>query len=578
MECLKRVVSQNGRVQGKELQNVYLLLVVGFFSLLLVVGTALSPLPMCPLRVVAMGIVTAVGFTPPLMCVCGIHFSTRRVQAYMVLGGFAIIITDLEMRATSGPPQWPAFVLLADLSLVLGLSGRFASSLIAAAELWVFVSCVESTMRFGLYDLPGSQPTSDRWEALQDTVSCSQPPCATDTANAFRNMTMSALVMTVDFIATRRFSDSAEKGKAAMAYTIETVEAIAKLLAGYDIDTVAEMLHKAEGRLPPAMHDALFCLQANLRMYRPYLPKSCLPYDEDEAVTVISSISSDSPVSGPDIIKVTPVLAEQLGPPQLRKVTLMVAHFHDMTECLEGNAPSFAEWVACRLGSLLQAVETSRGLVDLFSGDRVFASFNASRMCAVHATYAASAAKDALHSLREGINIGLASGHAWCGDVGCQQMRRFDILGRVPAVAQGMERAGRVMGFDILCDTAVHREAAYRHLSLLLPRPLHLVCAVPDPPGVTATAVPGEWTNDLHRVYEVAKLDGCESSKGNSGPNEEWMYEIGHASARWDGFNRLAGRYLSKEEGVEKAAGLHGEKLREYISRSGGRHPLLVVV
>ena len=89
---------------------------------------------------------------------------------------------------------------------------------------------------------------------------------------AVREVLATSFPLILDFLATRGFAEEAEKEQAAMARTIETVEAAAQLLAGYDVDTVAELLEAAEGRLPPAMHAALQRLEDNLRLYRPYLP------------------------------------------------------------------------------------------------------------------------------------------------------------------------------------------------------------------------------------------------------------------------------------------------------------------
>eukprot|EP01061_Rhynchopus_euleeides_P047566 TRINITY_DN9590_c0_g3_i1.p3 TRINITY_DN9590_c0_g3~~TRINITY_DN9590_c0_g3_i1.p3 ORF type:complete len:141 (+),score=45.41 TRINITY_DN9590_c0_g3_i1:587-1009(+) len=102
--------------------------------------------------------------------------------------------------------------------------------------------------------------------------------------SAVTEIEVSLMVLLIDVAATRGFADSAER--AAMARTIETMGAIVQLLAGYDVNTVAEMLQEAgaEGRLPPAVHEALRSLEQNLRAYQPYLPKSCLPAQERDDV------------------------------------------------------------------------------------------------------------------------------------------------------------------------------------------------------------------------------------------------------------------------------------------------------
>ena len=232
------------------------------------------------------------------MC-AGVHLTHNIVRAYVVGMALVLISSDISSRSVGMQPIWPTFVLLADLSLVVGLSRRFATWLMGFTALWVIISVSETILRFGLFDLPGSAPDWYRWENIRGFVECTDPPCPISPAMGMYEMEISLIVLVVDFIATRGFAESAEREKAAMGRTIETVEAIAQLLAGYDVDTVAEMLQEAEaeGRLPAAMHEALRRLEQNLRAYRPYLPKSCLPAQQDDGevdAVAHSTILSDN--------------------------------------------------------------------------------------------------------------------------------------------------------------------------------------------------------------------------------------------------------------------------------------------
>ena len=66
-----------------------------------------------------------------------------------------------------------------------------------------------------------------------------------------------------------------------MKCTINTVQEIAMLLAGYDVEKVAELLEEHGGELPEGMTTALRKLEQNLRVYKAYLPQTCLPYEDE---------------------------------------------------------------------------------------------------------------------------------------------------------------------------------------------------------------------------------------------------------------------------------------------------------
>ena len=273
MGWFENVISMDGRLQGKARSDRRLMFVTSSsFGLFLGVITLFGPV-WAQIRIASLLNVIP-QFVVMGLCFCRVHLSHNIVRTYILVIAMGIIGTDMHLRTVVRPPIWPAFVLLADLALVLNLGRRFATGLTAVAALWVVISGMEEMLRFGLFDLPGSAPDWHRWEDLHDTVTCTHPPCPVKAMTGLSEIQFSIFVLLVDFAATRGFAESAEREKAATGRTIETVEAIAQLLAGYDVDTVAEMLQEAEaeGRLPAAMHEALHRLEQNLRAYRPYLP------------------------------------------------------------------------------------------------------------------------------------------------------------------------------------------------------------------------------------------------------------------------------------------------------------------
>eukprot|EP01061_Rhynchopus_euleeides_P046063 TRINITY_DN859_c0_g1_i7.p1 TRINITY_DN859_c0_g1~~TRINITY_DN859_c0_g1_i7.p1 ORF type:complete len:461 (+),score=157.89 TRINITY_DN859_c0_g1_i7:182-1384(+) len=400
-----------------------------------------------------------------------------------------------------------------------------------------------------------------------------------------------------------------------MGRTIETVEAIAQLLAGYDVDTVAEMLQEAEaeGRLPAAMHEALHRLEQNLRAYRPYLPKSCLPAQQDdggaegdcESLSIESSMGSvltPSPRnrSASGFADVPRVVAKVLGVLKSMRSTLLVVNTCNALACLEQDPRTFTSFFEMLLTNTMSAVESRRGLVDVFVGDRILASFNTSRPCLLHPTAAAGAAQQIVRAVQDDgmqrgdsvspfplrVNIGAASGRVLCGDTGCAEMRRFSLLGVLPVLACGMERAARAFGLDVVCNTALRQDAEHEHVLLLVPRMVRLV------------KQNAHGCEDAHTAVEVDNNDNSNSNnndmcfcvyallvkatEGSSQPggDGEWMYHIGKAAAEWDPYNAAMRAYLSGTD-MQKAgemAGEHHRQAHSTISLLGHTTPLAVHV
>eukprot|EP01061_Rhynchopus_euleeides_P046050 TRINITY_DN859_c0_g1_i10.p1 TRINITY_DN859_c0_g1~~TRINITY_DN859_c0_g1_i10.p1 ORF type:complete len:463 (+),score=152.88 TRINITY_DN859_c0_g1_i10:182-1390(+) len=402
-----------------------------------------------------------------------------------------------------------------------------------------------------------------------------------------------------------------------MGRTIETVEAIAQLLAGYDVDTVAEMLQEAEaeGRLPAAMHEALHRLEQNLRAYRPYLPKSCLPAEAREnrdSVHVTRSFGSLAAASDATHSQTSSehsdLQKEQqqsgatkaLGALKTVRTTLLVVNTHNALACLGDEPRTFTSFFEMLLTNTMSAVESRRGLVDVFVGDRILASFNTSRPCLLHPTAAAGAAQQIVRAVQDDgmqrgdsvspfplrVNIGAASGRVLCGDTGCAEMRRFSLLGVLPVLACGMERAARAFGLDVVCNTALRQDAEHEHVLLLVPRMVRLV------------KQNAHGCEDAHTAVEVDNNDNSNSNnndmcfcvyallvkatEGSSQPggDGEWMYHIGKAAAEWDPYNAAMRAYLSGTD-MQKAgemAGEHHRQAHSTISLLGHTTPLAVHV
>eukprot|EP01061_Rhynchopus_euleeides_P025901 TRINITY_DN4212_c0_g5_i1.p2 TRINITY_DN4212_c0_g5~~TRINITY_DN4212_c0_g5_i1.p2 ORF type:complete len:167 (+),score=39.96 TRINITY_DN4212_c0_g5_i1:34-501(+) len=153
-------------------------------------------------------------------------------------------------------------------------------------------------------------------------------------------------------------------------------------------------------------------------------------------------------------------------------------------------------------------------------------------------------------------------------------MRRFSLLGTLPMLACGMERAARAFGIDILCNTAMQREAEHEQVLLLVPRLVRLVKATACDSETLTAAVPGEGT---HRVYELL-AQGTDRRPNGA---QEWMYELVQnmcAAGDWETYNTAMQAYLEGASADDAAlcAGAHGSLLRSNARLLGGTCPLVV--
>eukprot|EP01061_Rhynchopus_euleeides_P025900 TRINITY_DN4212_c0_g4_i1.p1 TRINITY_DN4212_c0_g4~~TRINITY_DN4212_c0_g4_i1.p1 ORF type:complete len:168 (+),score=36.24 TRINITY_DN4212_c0_g4_i1:34-504(+) len=156
-------------------------------------------------------------------------------------------------------------------------------------------------------------------------------------------------------------------------------------------------------------------------------------------------------------------------------------------------------------------------------------------------------------------------------------MRRFSLLGTLPMLACGMERAARAFGIDILCNTVMQREAEHEQVLLLVPRLVRLVKATACGREVLTTAVAGEADKSSHPVYELWD-DGA--VRVDTVPQHEWIYEIGKGAAHWALYNTAIRSFItgSSVQHAVDTAGEHAAVVTEKIRLLGQATPLVVHV
>ena len=551
MGCLNRMLTLDGTLSKKELQKRKL-----FFTLnaMVLVFTVVFHILMHEeiwedqVSLVSQWVCFITSAYCVLAVVCKVPITNRILVCVSYAYAVVVFSGDFATRAGIGAPMWPLMVLIIDFMLVMRVDARYCFGLVCFTVAWLVLLFAEERLRFGLFDIPGTVSEDRRWSTLHETVDCTTPPCPRDTSTA---TLVSLQVFVVDFVATRGFASDILKEQECMQRTISAVQEIASLLAGYDVEQVAVLLETHEGALPSEMTLALRTLEENLRMYKAYLPKTCLPFGETE--------SSDA--GSKSLESIVPSTESNVGVPRSQRLalvpataTLMVLNVKDSLCMLSEEHTCFTDLFTGVLAKTLVEMDMQRGMVDTFIGDRVHCSFNASRRCGNHA---ASALHTAARMVRASVcatqvNIGIATGKVLCGDMGCAMMRRFSMVGTVLRDVQSVERAGRVLGCDVLCNRICFSDAECEHQLRLVP------CKVEFATGCVAVVA----------ELMVAALVTPDHNLKRRAENE-WMYAIG-GKKDWDDYNRAVEGYL-------KGNGSAGEIERLWVSAGGCGRPTSAV-
>ena len=218
------------------------------------------------------------------------------------------------------------------------------------------------------------------------------------------------------------------------------------------------------------------------------------------------------------------------------KATLFTVNVKDTLRLVSEDGTRFSELFTAVLLNALNATATRHGMVDVFVGDRVHCSFNASRKCANHATSALHAAtvlrRTGGEHMSAAFNVGIATGKLLRGDMGCEVMRRFSMVGTLVRDVHLIERAGRVFGCGVLCNRICFSDAECEHDLRLLP------CKVEVSQNCEAEI-----------VAELVLSD----NEADIVDDDEWMYVIG-GEKRWDAYNTAVRGYLRGAATAEQVA------------------------
>ena len=464
---------------------------------------------------------------------CKVDITDTFLEAIGATAMMVILISDLVSATFVGQDRfWPVLVVVIDVLLVCEAKPRTTATMVAVSSLYLLVMACESMFRFGILDIEvGNMVQSNR----REKVECDKLPCPQPADVALMTFVIQIFVFVSDFYCTRGFAQGLLKERNQVLASIRTANKIANSLASYDLDRAKELLD--ESTIPSDLREAFESLLSNLKKYKPYLPRSCLPFDnsEDEADNFSDSSHSKT-------MSISQVSSE-IGAQSIRsvlqrkcfrnlKASLFVVNVRNSITILESSLQSFESLVSSLVRTCFDIVSRTRGTPDLFLGDRLSANFGALRPSTIHVQSCLNAAVEVLKSSEKllspfqeessrklQINIGVATGAVACGDLGTETSLRYSVVGDMSKWVIAIERVGSSLGIPLAANEAFHKEVKETNQSKVI---FKLIIYDQKP----------RFVFEIIPTFEVA--------------NDEWMYQIHHCGAgKWDAYNTVAIALLS---------------------------------
>ena len=279
MRCLDAVLSLDGTLDKKDTQKrkLFFVLNIAVFFMMTGFSEALSEPRGRYLYFVTTVLTIAAAIYAIMLVLCKVKLTTPAIVFIASVYALGTFSADITAR-TFGDNSWPVLVIVVDFLLVMEVPAHYSMCIVCVAVVYFVVMGLEELFRFGILDIPGIMPQEVRADYMEKANQCTDLPCPGRSMN-FHLLAVGVFI--IDFIATRGFARGLLKEQASMERTINAVQEIAALLAGYDVEQVAELLKAHEGDLPEGMTAALRNLEENLRKYRPYLPAALFEVDED---------------------------------------------------------------------------------------------------------------------------------------------------------------------------------------------------------------------------------------------------------------------------------------------------------
>eukprot|EP00756_Hemistasia_phaeocysticola_P027697 Hpha_TRINITY_DN16130_c0_g7::TRINITY_DN16130_c0_g7_i1::g.5750::m.5750 len=488
------------------------------------------------------GVLMAIGAVSWILYFTAARFGASMglvLDLLMLQSVLVVVAIDLLHSATMQPQRWSLVVIILDIGLVFDRD-RVPKFVIPITIFYLFATSIEAHFRLGLYELPGEEP---------EICNCADPPCKTNIEKSFGSFTWAAGVLMFDYYFTRKFAHDLRYQLQRVKASVEVAAQVTAALARYDVDSAEKVITSGDN-LPEELVESFIQLLANLRSYKAYLPHSCLVQDkapdaqEEERRSSLSEEASENPSS-----LLTLATPQQVGAPMTdtsswssrgrrsRKRSMFSfesrSKASSVSECAgtdlktvprrarvslaAGNMIGYltsagnlagqpnADFIAADVERWCSAVVGAKGVMDLISGDRRYASFNARQTCAGH-----SSAAIGVLFVRAGDDLSecswsgcVVTGQAVSGDFGSTSVLRFMVLGGVSSSLHPLERIAAGWQTKVLADSEAFSSACYDWDAQLL--------------GAVFITKRGE---------RPLRLYGMASRRESGEEMEEWMYQL----------------------------------------------------
>eukprot|EP01060_Flectonema_neradi_P013421 TRINITY_DN20181_c0_g1_i1.p1 TRINITY_DN20181_c0_g1~~TRINITY_DN20181_c0_g1_i1.p1 ORF type:complete len:859 (+),score=157.18 TRINITY_DN20181_c0_g1_i1:73-2577(+) len=220
-----------------------------------------------------------------------------------------------------------------------------------------------------------------------------------------------------------------------------------------------------------AMQSFFLLMVKRLREYREYMPASILldeSDDEDEDCTAtsrdgtqsvtISLKSSSGEKTSTSVSTLSKKLEAHRITTEIRQKRVTVAMANIVGFLSEGRISKHREYLALALHCCV----TLKGVPDSFSGDRFIMTWNGAKLCGEHAVNAVTACLDLIRSNSERsytVSTAVAGGTVKAGNMGCDGLKKYTMVGPVLPLAFILERLNKVFQTSLLIDSTTESEA-----------------------------------------------------------------------------------------------------------------------
>eukprot|EP01004_Peranema_trichophorum_P002380 NODE_1444_length_1952_cov_42.611810_g1223_i0.p1 GENE.NODE_1444_length_1952_cov_42.611810_g1223_i0~~NODE_1444_length_1952_cov_42.611810_g1223_i0.p1 ORF type:complete len:517 (-),score=95.73 NODE_1444_length_1952_cov_42.611810_g1223_i0:400-1908(-) len=234
------------------------------------------------------------------------------------------------------------------------------------------------------------------------------------------------------------------------------------------------------------MQESFFKMVEQLIEYRSYMPQSVLVKELPEPVATTttkpnsnpnpnanatsvrktsmdpSSFNTRSSISQSQLESVnTHIHFTRLGMGLIsRKVTILVINLKKFLSLSKMGHSVMQSQHDNFLSTILPIITEGKGVPEPFLGDHVMVSFNAVTQCPAHVLSACTASLRMIQAMNKkesnpkiDLEIGLATGQAEVGNLGCKEMKRFAILGSVVNLSFLLQRLCKKYDVQICTDS-----------------------------------------------------------------------------------------------------------------------------